>query len=67
MLTANDRCDSCGAEAKVRAFFINGELLFCGHHARDNHAQLLLKAISVDDPNYELELYEMKLNKEHHV
>lgn len=31
-LTALDRCDSCGAQAYVRARFTTGELLFCGHH-----------------------------------
>ena len=34
-LTALDRCDRCGAAAKVRAVLPSGgELLFCGHHAR---------------------------------
>lgn len=34
-LTAADRCDRCGAGAKVRAVLPSGsELLFCGHHAR---------------------------------
>jgi len=33
-LTLQDRCDSCGAAAKIIATFLNGELLFCGHHAR---------------------------------
>jgi hypothetical protein len=34
-LTATDRCDRCGAAAKVRAVLPSGgELLFCGHHAR---------------------------------
>jgi hypothetical protein len=29
-----DRCDSCGAAAKLRATFVgSGELAFCGHHA----------------------------------
>ncbi|MEJ3655173.1 DUF7455 domain-containing protein [Pseudonocardia sp. TRM90224] len=34
-LTLADRCDRCGAAAKVRAVLRSGgELLFCGHHAR---------------------------------
>jgi len=34
-LTAADRCDRCGAAAKVRAVLPSvGELLFFGHHAR---------------------------------
>jgi hypothetical protein len=30
-LTAQDRCDRCGAAAKVRAITTLGEFLFCGH------------------------------------
>ena len=34
-LTAADRCDRCGAAARVRAVLsTGGELLFCNHHAR---------------------------------
>ncbi|MBW0117704.1 DUF7455 domain-containing protein [Pseudonocardia abyssalis] len=34
-LTLADRCDRCGAAAKVRAVLSSGgELLFCGHHGR---------------------------------
>jgi hypothetical protein len=32
MLTALDRCDSCGAQAYVRVTGVSGELDFCGHH-----------------------------------
>ncbi len=32
-LTGLDRCDSCGAQAYVRATLATGELLFCAHHA----------------------------------
>jgi hypothetical protein len=32
-LSALDRCDSCGAQAYVRATLVTGELLFCAHHA----------------------------------
>jgi hypothetical protein len=40
-LTAADRCDRCGAAAKVRAVLPSGgELLFCGHHARAHGAKL---------------------------
>lgn len=31
-LTAADRCDRCGAQAKVKATLAAGDLLFCGHH-----------------------------------
>jgi hypothetical protein len=39
-LTAIDRCDRCGAAAQVRAILGTGELLFCGHHAREHEAKL---------------------------
>lgn len=40
-LTAADRCDRCGAAAQVRAILASGgELLFCGHHAREHSARL---------------------------
>ena len=32
ILTANDRCDRCDAQAYVKAVGLDGELLFCGHH-----------------------------------
>jgi hypothetical protein len=49
-LTLNDRCDSCSAAAKVVFTFLNGELMFCGHHAKDKYESLLLKSLSVWDP-----------------
>lgn len=40
-LTAVDRCDRCGAAAVIRAILpAGGELLFCGHHAREHSARL---------------------------
>ncbi len=43
-LTAQDRCDRCGAQAYVRATLPGGtELLFCGHHGNE-HRPALLKA-----------------------
>jgi hypothetical protein len=40
-LTALDRCDRCGAAAQVRAVLPSGgELLFCGHHARQHSVRL---------------------------
>lgn len=50
LLTALDRCDRCGAQARVRAVLIAGELLFCGHHARQVGHALTLKSISIYDP-----------------
>ena len=31
-LTANDRCDSCGAQAYVQVTGVTGDLVFCNHH-----------------------------------
>jgi hypothetical protein len=40
-LTAFDRCDRCGAAATTRAILPSGgELLFCGHHARQHRSRL---------------------------
>lgn len=33
-LTAQDRCDSCPAQAHERVVFSQSELLFCEHHYR---------------------------------
>ena len=32
VLTAMDRCDSCGAQAFVWVNGVSGDLLFCAHH-----------------------------------
>lgn len=32
VLNANDRCDSCGAQAYVKVSGVSGELTFCSHH-----------------------------------
>jgi hypothetical protein len=40
-LTAADRCDRCGAGARVRAVLTSGgELLFCQHHANEHEDRL---------------------------
>jgi hypothetical protein len=46
-LTAHDRCDRCGAQAKSRAIFASGELLFCGHHTTEYAAKLSTQAVLV--------------------
>jgi hypothetical protein len=33
-LTNADRCDRCGAQARVRVVLVSGDLLFCAHHAK---------------------------------
>jgi hypothetical protein len=41
-LTRADRCDRCGAAARVRATLASGaELLFCQHHANKHEAKLV--------------------------
>lgn len=41
-LTRADRCDRCGAAARVRATLPSGaELLFCQHHANEHEARLI--------------------------
>lgn len=54
VLTAEDRCDRCSAAAKVVATLLSGELLFCGHHAREFKQSLQLKSIELHDPFSEL-------------
>lgn len=44
-----DRCDKCGLQAVVRATMSNGELYFCGHHARATGNKLVLQAVHVYD------------------
>jgi hypothetical protein len=44
-LTRADRCDRCGAAARVRARLTSGlELLFCMHHANEHQAKLTEQA-----------------------
>jgi len=53
-LTAHDRCDKCSAAARVIATFLSGELMFCGHHAKEQRIPLIDKSISVYDPDNHL-------------
>lgn len=45
-----DICDRCTAVAKVRFTVLNGELLFCGHHAKEFGFSLKKIALTVEDP-----------------
>jgi hypothetical protein len=48
-LTRADRCDRCGAAARVRAKLASGaELLFCQHHANQHHAKLTELAAALE-------------------
>jgi len=49
-MTAQDRCDRCGAQAYVRATMESGfELLFCAHHWHENQARLRQAATPIHD------------------
>jgi hypothetical protein len=49
-LTAEDRCDRCGAQAYARVVLPSGgELLFCGHHMRAHREHLTSIAAQVHD------------------
>jgi len=39
-LSADDRCDRCGAQAYVRVVLTKSDLLFCAHHARRHELKL---------------------------
>lgn len=49
-IDVHERCDRCGAQARVRAILTTGELYFCGHHARATGNKLVLQAMQVYDP-----------------
>ncbi|HEY5115081.1 MAG TPA: hypothetical protein VIJ00_06125 [Nakamurella sp.] len=52
-LTAADRCDRCGAAAVVRAVLpTGGDLLFCGHHAREHSTRLEELAAVIHDSRH---------------
>lgn len=49
-LTAQDRCDRCGAQAYVRAVLASGgELIFCSHHNREFADGLKAAAVAIHD------------------
>lgn len=49
-LTAEDRCDRCGAQAYVRVTLDGGSiLLFCGHHFKEHEDRLRAIAVDVQD------------------
>lgn len=49
-LLATDRCDRCGAQAYVRVRLASGgELLFCGHHAKEHEEALRQVAVDIHD------------------
>jgi hypothetical protein len=53
-LTAADRCDSCGAQAYIRATMASGELFFCAHHGAEFKDKLSATAIEWHDESARL-------------
>lgn len=49
-LTAEDRCDRCGAQAYAKTTHQNGDLRWCQHHYRQ-HQDKLAEALTVDEIN----------------
>ncbi len=43
----SDRCDRCGAAAKLRMNLADGALSFCGHHANANAGAIVGAAVRV--------------------
>jgi alanine racemase len=53
-LSALDRCDSCGAQAYVRATLASGDLLFCAHHGTKFKDKLFPTALNWHDESARL-------------
>jgi hypothetical protein len=53
-LSGLDRCDSCGAQAYVRATMSTGDLLFCAHHGAQFKEKLAATALEWHDESYRL-------------
>jgi hypothetical protein len=53
-LTANDRCDSCGAQAYVQVFLEKGDLLFCAHHFNKNENKLVATSSLIYNESHKL-------------
>ena len=48
-LNTSDRCDRCGAQARVRVVLVSGDLLFCAHHAKAYENKLRATAVEYVD------------------
>jgi len=42
-----DRCDRCGAAARLRMTLAEGALAFCGHHANNHAGAIIRTAVGV--------------------
>jgi hypothetical protein len=49
ILGPKDRCDQCGAEALVIVKLVTGQLIFCGHHYKNNESALEKFAYEIID------------------
>jgi hypothetical protein len=54
-LTAQDRCDRCGAQARVSVVLTSGDLLFCNHHAKAYEDKLKPTAVDWVDESASLD------------
>lgn len=55
-LTAEHRCDRCGAQAYLRVeLSTGGELLFCAHHGREHESKIREVAAHIQDETDKLE------------
>lgn len=54
VLTALDRCDSCGAQAYIQVTMASGELLFCAHHGAEFKDKLSATALHWHDESAKL-------------
>ena len=52
ILTLQDRCDSCQAQAFVSVKLLTGELMFCGHHYNKNQDKLNSQAYEIVDERH---------------
>ena len=55
VLTALDRCDSCGSQAYFMVIFERGDLIFCRHHFMKNEDALREHAYHIIDQSGMLE------------
>jgi len=53
-LTANDRCDACGAQGYFQVTLASGDLIFCAHHYRGAESKFLVQALRVRDESAKL-------------
>lgn len=55
-LDASQRCDRCGAQARVQVFFDNGfDLLFCSHHRTEYNKKLEQVALTIRESDATLD------------